>query len=82
MVDINLTFDMVMTLEQEQDIKLAFELCRQRLVLNVIDNGFLDDKSFSKWYLDKYIPSSPEVLDQISDTSITITLDHGPLGSD
>jgi len=76
---LNLTWEEAMFIESmDEDMGRLLRMAKMDAVISIIDNGFLDDKSFSKWYLDKYIPAPAEVTEQITDNRIEIIFDRGP----
>ena len=64
-----------------QDISLLLTEAENICETEIIEQGFEKDKSFAKYYLDKY-HVTPDDVHQQADTKIEIILDTGPLGSD
>ena len=77
-----LNIDWITALELKKassDIKMLLTKAENECELNVINLGFDTDKSFPKYYLDKYQSTPGDVLEQIDSTpEIHIHLDTTP----
>jgi len=70
-------FFTVMELEVDPEIKRIFDITRGNLYTEIIDFGFMTDKSFAKYYLDRY-PENSGNISISNGTTVVINLDNTP----
>ena len=72
---LGITYQEGIELQGIPELAGMIEFAKDRTRVEIIDNGFLEDKSFSKWYLEKF---QDEVKVNNTSPVINITLDTTP----
>jgi len=75
-VHLGYTESQVQKLKESPEVKEILEIAENICNLQVIEHGFQVDKSFGRWYLERYQNPPEDVHRDIE--PITITFDRGP----